>query len=412
MKLIYAIFLCLLLVGCQPAVQSEVESLVPSSTSTMVATQTAQPTESATLTPSITPTPPIPTLIPNPTIPDRYEQARRLGRGVNLGNALEAPVEGEWGMVLQEEYFTLIREAGFNTVRVPIRWSAHAEADPPYTIDVNFFERVDWVIDQALRNELNVVINMHHYDEIFEEPNRHQTRFTEIWKSIAQRYKNTPTQVYYELLNEPHGNLTQTRWEKLMAETILAIRRIDNTHTIIVGGADWGGINGLFSLNLPEGDKNLICTFHFYDPMLFTHQGAEWVSVEYSTLNVVWPGPPKVEVKPNPEAEKTNWVYTWFSQYNFFPYETNPAGPKPIVSTFDWARRTRNRLDCPVWLGEFGAYGKADMQSRINWTSFVREKAESFDIPWAYWEFGAGFGIYDRENGSWREGLLNALIPE
>ncbi len=371
-------------------------------------TLTAQPTAP----PTVTPTPPPPTLVPSTSNPDRYEQARRLGRGVNLGNALEAPVEGEWGMVIQEEYFVLIHEAGFDTVRVPIRWSAHAHTDAPYTIDAAFFERVDWVIDQAMSHELNVVINMHHYDELFEEPSQHQTRFIKIWEAIAERYKNTPTQLYYELLNEPHGNLTQNIWERLMSETVLAIRRIDNTHTIIVGSADWGGIQGLLNLKLPEGENNIICTFHLYDPMLFTHQGAGWVSEAYGTLGVVWPGPPEVKVTPIPEAEQVNWVYTWFSQYNAFPYETNPAGPKPIRTTFDWAERLRERLDCPLWLGEFGAYEKADMQSRINWTSFVREQAEALDIPWAYWEFGAGFGIYNRESEVWNEGLLRALIPE
>ena len=95
-----------------------------------------------------------------------------------------------------------------------------------------------------------------------------------------------------------------------------------------------------------------------------------------------------------------------------FPYETNPAGPKPIESAFSWAERMRERLDCPVWLGEFGAYQKADMASRVNWTAFVREQAESLDIPWAYWEFGAGFGIYDRDSEQWNDSLLKALIPD
>ncbi len=65
----------------------------------------------------------------------------------------------------------------------------------------------------------------------------------------------------------------------------------------------------------------------------------------------------------------------------------------------------------PLWLGEFGAYNKADMQSRINWTKFVREQAEVRGIPWAYWEFGAEFGVYDRKVQDWNKGLLEALIP-
>jgi Endoglucanase len=98
---------------------------------------------------------------------DAFVQAQQLGRGVNFGNMLEAPKEGEWGLVVREEYFPLVRQAGFDTVRVPIRWSAHALRQPPYTIAPEFFQRIDWVIENALQNDLNVVINMHHYEELF-----------------------------------------------------------------------------------------------------------------------------------------------------------------------------------------------------------------------------------------------------
>ncbi len=83
---------------------------------------------------------------------DAFDYNRLLGRGMNLGNALEAPNEGEWGLTLKEDYFEAIRRAGFDSVRIPIRWSAHAGAYAPYTIDERFFSRVDWAantIEQA-----------------------------------------------------------------------------------------------------------------------------------------------------------------------------------------------------------------------------------------------------------------------
>src|SRR6185436_11835887 len=98
---------------------------------------------------------------------------RLLSPAINIGNALEAPREGEWGMTLKEEYFEAIAQAGFKGVRIPIRWSSHAAEQPPYTIAPSFFERVDWAIEQAVSRKLSVVINVHHYGELDQEPDKH-----------------------------------------------------------------------------------------------------------------------------------------------------------------------------------------------------------------------------------------------
>ncbi|MBN1874187.1 MAG: glycoside hydrolase family 5 protein [Anaerolineae bacterium] len=343
---------------------------------------------------------------------DPHAQAQRLGRGVNLGNALEAPEEGEWGMTLEEEFFVLIGEAGFDTIRVPIRWSAHALEESPYTIDEDFFARVDWVIEHAHAQDLNVVINMHHYDEIFEDPDTHGERFIEMWKQIATRYKDRPDTLYFEPLNEPHGNLDANRWNILFADTVAAIREIDAYHTLVAGGADWNGIDGLAAFDPPAGESNLIGTFHFYEPYLFTHQGAEWGGPEVQTLGIVWPGPPETKVEIADATRKVEWARTWLIRYNGSPSDSNPAGPKEIGSLLDRAAAWSEERNIPLWMGEFGAYSTADMPSRVRWTTFVREEAEGRGFSWSYWEFGAGFGVYDRDLRRWNEALLTALIPE
>jgi len=386
---------------------------------TPTATPTPSPLPSDTPPPAPTPTPtatPEPTSTPvdrsEPDAPiDPFAQAKRLGRGVNLGNALEAPHEGEWGMVIEPEFLTLIREAGFDTVRVPIRWSAHAETAPPYTIDEAFFRRADEVIDQAMDQDLNVVINMHHYNPLFSDPGAHEERFLAMWRQIAIRYRHMPDSLFLEPLNEPHDRLTPGRWNKLLARVVATIREVDGVHTLIVGGAEWGGVNGLSKLKLPPGEENVIVTFHFYDPFLFTHQGAEWVGKEYHTTGVRWPGPPDQELVPIAEAQEVGWIRQWFEDYNTLPTDRNPAGPMPIRKQLDWAVRWGEKLGKPLWMGEFGAYSKADMTSRVNWTAFVREEAKARGITWAYWEFGAGFGVYDRSARKWNEELLRALIP-
>lgn len=353
----------------------------------------------------------VPTALPIEVGTLAEARARRLGRGVNLGNALEAPTEGEWGMVIEAPFLGLISEAGFDTVRVPIRWSAHAETLPPYTVEPDFFERVDWVIDQSLAHDLNVVINMHHYDEIFVSPDEHADRFVAIWERIARRYRDRPDTVYFELLNEPHDALDAGRWNALLSRTVTALRQIDQTHTLIVGGDSWNSIAGLKTLAIPEGETNVIATFHYYEPYLFTHQGAEWSGPEVGTLGLTWPGPPQEKVEPVPDAKKVEWVRMWFLRYNQNRGADNPASPEQIAHAFDEALTWSQQHGIPLWLGEFGAYSTADMDSRVHWTATVREVAEVRGIPWAYWEFGAGFGVYDRTLGAWRTPLLDALVP-
>ena len=102
---------------------------------------------------------------PSSEVLDPFQQNLRLARSVNLGNALEAPNEGDWGVTLQAEYFQLIKDAGFTAVRIPIKWSGHASPNFPYSIMPSLFSRVDWAVEQAIRKGLAVVINIHHYDE-------------------------------------------------------------------------------------------------------------------------------------------------------------------------------------------------------------------------------------------------------
>jgi endoglucanase len=324
------------------------------------------------------PAPPADTLSCNATRNPRLCATVSEIRAVNLGNALEAPVEGQWGVTLNERDFRLIAEAGFNTVRVPIRWSAHADADAPFAIDQDFFERVDWVIEQSQRHGLLAIINMHHYEEIFARPQEHADRFLGLWEQIAARYQSeSEDTLWFELLNEPHGLLNSLIWGDLMNRTLANVRASNPTRPIVVGGADWNSVHSMQLLRLPTEDDNLVLTFHYYKPFVFTHQGASWTNLESST-GVKWPA--------------------------------TQALRQRIDADFASAKVYAKNKELPVLLGEFGAYSKADMVSRIKWTTYVRKSAEATGFGWAYWEFRAGFGIYDATTDSWREGLVAALL--
>jgi len=318
--------------------------------------------------------------MPSPTIATGsiFERNYRIGRAVNLGNALEAPNEGEWGVTLKTEYFSLIKNAGFTAVRIPIRFSAHAAMDAPYTIDPTFLARVDWAVNQALDQGLVAIVDMHHYLEIFEKPYDNEARFISLWEQIADHYKDYSPDVYFELLNEPNGQLTTDIWNKYVAETLAVIRRTNPTRAVIVGPGEWYSISQLQFLTLPE-DANIIVSVHYYSPFQFTHQGAEWAAGSNAWLGTTWKG-------------------TIIQRLIL---------RQDLLTAADWGKQNNH----PIFLGEFGAYSKADMASRALWTDAVARTAEELGISWAYWEFCSGFGVYDPVANKWNEALLTALIP-
>lgn len=300
-----------------------------------------------------------------------------LQRGVNLSNALEAPREGEWGLVIYEEYFDQIHDAGFDFVRLPVTWNGHALNYEPYTIDPLFFFRVDQVVEWAIDRNLNIIIELHSYPGIMSDPWGQKERFLAIWQQVAEHYRDYPPNLIFELLNEPHDQLHAAMWNEYIRETLSVIRQTNPTRDVVIGAANWSTHNWVNTLDLPD-DPNIIVTFHYYHPFDFTHQGADWVDDNYP-LGTMWEG----------TDEQMDEVARHFA------------------AVADWARRHNVR----ILLGEFGTYSKADMASRIRWTTFVREQAEHHGFSWSYWEFGASFGVYDPVGGQWRNELLKALIP-
>lgn len=360
-------FFCLLafLSACAPALPPVSPTLpaasAPLATSTPI---------SATLAPSNTPT---------PAPPDAYAAVQALGRGVNMGNALEAPHEGEWGVFLQKNYFELIRQAGFQFVRIPINWNAHAAKDAPYSLDPAFFARVDQVVSWALLSKLQVILDFHNDPDLMSDPQGQSERYLAIWKQVAEHYRGYQPGLLFELLNEPNDKLDAAGWNALSLKALGILRQSNPDRNVVIGGAQWNAYDQLQNLELPQDDRHIIATFHYYNPFEFTHQGAEWAAGMDKYLGTTWQAT---------DAEKA-----------------------AISAQFEQVAAWGKAHDRPVLLGEFGAYSKAGMDSRARWTSFVAREAEKDGFAWAYWEFCAGFGVYDPAARVWRAPLLKALIP-
>ena len=207
-----------------------------------------------------------------------FERNAALGRGINLGSALDAPVEGDWGLTLEAGHFDAVAAAGFDSVRVPVRFAAHAAAEPPHAIAGPLLERVDWVLDQAERAGLAAVLTLHGYDEIMASPAAERARFLAIWGQLGARHAARPDSLAFELLNEPRGafDADPGSWNALAAEALAAVRAQNPTRPVLIGPVGQNAVERLGDLALPD-DADVIATIHYYAPFGFTHQGASWI---------------------------------------------------------------------------------------------------------------------------------------
>jgi len=298
-------------------------------------------------------------------------------RGVNFGNMLEAPNEGEWGVFVKDEYFKIVKELGFDFIRLPVRWPAHTSG-LNHKIKPAFLKRVDHLITQALNNDLGLILNIHHFEGMDNAPDANSKKLYAIWEQLSAHYAWLPLNVVFEVNNEPHGALTTEKWNQYQNKCIEIIRQTNPTRKILVTAAEWGGPNGVINLILPK-DENLFVSFHSYDPFTFTHQGADWTG----------------------DTNAQKWIGTQWRGTN--------AELRDLEQPFLRMRSWSETSGIPVILGEFGVLEKADMASRARWTAAMRGLAESFGFAWTYWEFCSGFGIYDPVKKQIHEPLAQAL---
>lgn len=309
-----------------------------------------------------------------------FEINERLGRGINMGNTFEAPSETAWSNPWKPEYFEQMAELGFQHVRIPICWEHSDRSMPnsPYTITNNFRNRIVEVVDKALEVGLMPIINMHHHAEFMADPDGQKDRFLALWVQIADLFKDYDDNLLFEVMNEPTNALSAELWNIRFAEALAVIRQTNPTRTVLFGVAEFGGLGGVPKMVFPADDY-LILSIHYYNPFHFTHQGADWSGDEVNT----WLG--------------TKWNDT-------------EAERNTVANEFAQAISIADLNNIPINIGEFGAYSKADMASRARWTTFLSRWFEEKGFSWTYWEFSAGFGIYNPVTKTYYQELVDALL--
>jgi endoglucanase len=183
------------------------------------------------------------------------------------------------------------------------------------------------------------------------------------------------------------------------------IRSVDTEHTIIIGGANWNSYTSLAAM--PEyTDDKLIYTFHFYDPFLFSHQGASWVQPSMVPLAGI-PFPYSAQdMPPLPPSLAGSWVGNAYNGY------ANDGTVARVQELLDIAIAFREQRKVPIFLGELGILmNNSDPEDRVYWYQVVREYLDANDISWTSWDYHGGFGLFNQGSpGKYEHDLIVPLL--
>ncbi|TRY31766.1 glycoside hydrolase family 5 protein [Aliiglaciecola sp. M165] len=291
----------------------------------------------------------------------------KMGIGINLGNTLDAPNEGDWALAAEEYYIQAFQDAGFKHVRIPITWGNRIQEQAPYTIDADFLDRVELIVDWVLDRDMYAIINVHHdswikenYDDISQ-----RNRFDTIWLTLSERFKNKSAKLLFEIINEPRG-LSINQINQLNLRTMDIIRNQTRNRIIIYAGNEWSALDDLFNVAIPyPQDEYLIANFHSYDPWNFAG----------------------ICVQPwGSEEDKTN-----------------------MENHYMHARDWSDTNGIPIMMNEFGS-AKFDFQNPQN-VCASSERADylrtsvamikKYGIAATFWDDGGSFSTYDRSTNTW-----------
>lgn len=302
------------------------------------------------------------------------DQVAQMKRGVNIVGY--DPLWRDAAKArFKPKHFEIIKDGGFDHVRINLYGFNHM--NEKLEVAPAWFATLDALVQQALAQRLHVVLDEHDYEACSQDAGECRRRVLAFWTQVAEHYRESPPQVMFEILNEP-SRAMDAHWNALLVDALAVIRKTNPTRNVVIGPAFWNNISWLPKLELPKDDRHIIVTVHYYLPMRFTHQGARWTPEYQNVSGVTWGTP-----------------------------EERAALGKDFDGVQSWAKSN----DRPILLGEFGAYDKGPLDSRVAYTAAVARAAEQRGWAWSYWQFDSNFVVYLIDDEKWNEPIHRALVP-
>lgn len=343
------------------------------------------------------------------------EWLMKLKKGMNLGGFLSqcVHVESHYKSFIIEQDIQTIAAWGFDHVRLPIDYEVFEEEDGKSK--EAWYQIVANVVEWCKNCGLDIILDLHKaygYDfndagnaaknNLFSD-DKLQERFIHLWQEIARQFADKEN-VALELLNEVVEKENAISWNKLIEKTVLAIREISEAVPIIYGGIQWNSVKTLKLLENPH-NKNIKYTFHFYEPLLFTHQKAHWVELMDKQEDVFYP---ETMEYFKAKSESLGYQGEVVTKAN-----SKTMGKEFISEMIEEAVTAAQKAGVGLYCGEFGVIDQAPLQDTLRWFQDVDGVFNEFGIGYALWTYkDMDFGLKNEHYDEIREPLIELWSRE
>lgn len=312
-------------------------------------------------------------------------------KGINFGGWISQCSEytkEHYDSFITAEDFVNVKNLGYDHIRVPMDYILIETDD--YEFVESGFAYIDFAIENCRKNGLNMVLDLHrtpgysfdpgHKEAGLFESEELQERFYDIWKELAKRYGDNYDMLTFELLNEVTDQSYQPTWNKMIRHTIELIREVAPDIRIIVGGYNNNSVEAVRALDEPYDDK-IVYTFHFYEPLIFTHQGAYWIE----TMDTEFRCP--FEMTYGEYQEKSD-KYLCQSFVDFNKYNQDAVlGEEFFEDLIMEAIKVSDERNVPLYCGEFGVIDRASKEEAEKWYDFFYKFMDKYQIASAIWTY-------------------------
>jgi len=313
--------------------------------------------------------------------------------GTNLSGWLStseknADTPKERAEFMKKSDISWIAEQGFDHVRIPVD-EANIYDENGMKLDSNWLllhELLGWVKEEEMHAIFDLHnVRVHNFDtEVKTLFNQDSSRkqFLELWNKLQQELQEYPTDfLAYEILNEP-GAKDPNDWNELFAEVYRNIRKTEPERIMILGSTNFSNVTAFPKLNSPARDSNIILTFHFYQPYIFTHYKTTWSNHTNYVGQSEYPG----KTFYTDQAEKQVSKGTLKNMKTHIQY----ADRNVLDSLIQIATKRADELQLPLYCGEFGVFKRGPSPKfRYNWYRDLTDILRTYGIPYANWDYKA-----------------------